>query len=402
MNVQMLPTSSLKPYERNARVIPSEAVRKVAKSLTEFGWRQPIVVDAQRIVICGHTRLLAAQQMGFDRVPVHIAENLTAEQVKAYRLMDNRSHEEASWDDNILKSELVDLSGFEIDLELTGFGLDEISSILDATEPTDGLVDEDDVPRLPVDPVSKPGDLWILGPHRLLCGDATDHAHIERLMDGEVADMVFTDPPYNVDYKQKRKGDKTGGRGIKNDALGLQFEDFLRDACTNILNSCRGAVYIAMSSSELHTLKRAFTDAGGHWSTFVIWAKQTFTLGRSDYQRQYEPILYGWREGGTHHWCGTRNEGDVWFINKPFRNELHPTQKPVEVVQRAIRNSSQRGNLILDPFAGSGTTMLACERTGRHARLLELDPAYADVIVNRYEQFTGMSANVVRESEWKA
>ena len=211
-------------------------------------------------------------------------------------------------------------------------------------------------------------------------------------MDAEMADMVFTDPPYNVDYKQKRKGDKTGGRGIKNDALGMQFEDFLRDASANMLNACRGAVYMAMSSSELHTLKRAFTDAGGHWSTFLIWAKQTFTLDRSDYQRQYEPILYGWKEGASHHWCGARDQGDVWFVNKPFRNELHPTQKPVEVVQRAIRNSSQRGGLVLDPFAGSGTTLVACERTGRNARLLELDPAYADVILNRYEQFTGTSA----------
>ena len=147
-----------------------------------------------------------------------------------------------------------------------------------------------------------------------------------------------------------------------------------------------------MSSSELDRLQKAFREAGEKWSTFVIWAKNSFTLGRSDYQRQYEPILYGWKEGTTHHWCGARNEGDVWFVNKPFRNELHPTQKPVEVVQRAIRNSSQRGDIILDPFAGSGTTMLACERTGRHARLLELDPAYADVIVNRYEQFTGMLA----------
>src|SRR4029453_4898847 len=245
--------------------------------------------------------------------------------------MDTRSHEEAHWDDNILKSELLDLSGFDIDLELTGFGLDEISSFLDSSEPEPGLVDEDDAPPLPAEPITRPGDLWILGEHRLLCGDATNPAHVERLMDGEVADMVFTDPPYNVDYTQKRKADKSGGRKIKNDALGLQFEDFLREASTNMINACRGAVYIAMSSSELHTLKRAFTDAGDHWSTFLIWAKQTFTLGRSDYQRQYEPILYGWREGAGHHWCGARNEGDVWFVNKPFRNELHPTQKPVAV-----------------------------------------------------------------------
>jgi ParB-like chromosome segregation protein Spo0J len=198
--------------------------------------------------------------MGLERVPVHVAENLTPAQVKAYRLMHNRRHDEASWDDDILKSELLDLSAFDIDLDLTGFGLDEISSILDAAEPTPGLVDEDDVPPLPSEPISRPGDLWILGPHRLLCGDATVATDIDRLMDGETADMVFTDPPYNVDYKQKRKGDKSGGRGIKNDALGLQFEDFLRDACTNMLNACQGSIYIAMSSSELHTLKRVVSQ----------------------------------------------------------------------------------------------------------------------------------------------
>jgi DNA modification methylase len=393
MKIELIPTSGLKPYERNARNIPPEAVRKVSASIQTFGWRQPIVVDANHVVICGHTRLLAAQQLGLERVPVHVAANLTPAQVRAYRLMDNRSHEEASWNGDLLKSELLDLSGLDIDLELTGFGLDEISSFLDSSEPEPGLVDEDDAPPLPTEPVSKPGDLWILGPHRLLCGDATTSADFEKLMDGEVADMVFTDPPYNVDYEQKRKGDRTGGRKIKNDALGLQFEEFLREACTNMLNACKGGVYIAMSSSELHTLKRAFTEAGGHWSTFLVWAKQTFTLGRSDYQRQYEPILYGWREGAKRHWCGARNEGDVWFVNKPFRNELHPTQKPVELVQRALRNSSRREDLVLDPFAGSGTTLVACERTGRQARLLELDPAYVDVIVKRYEQFTGREAH---------
>ena len=170
---------------------------------------------------------------------------------------------------------------------------------------------------------------------------------------------------------------------------GLAFEDFLRDACTNILAASRGAVYICMSSSELDTLKRAFTEAGGHWSTFIIWAKQTFTLGRSDYHRQYEPILYGWREGASHHWCGDRSQGDVWFIDKPFRNDLHPTMKPVELIDRAIRNSSKRGDIVLDPFGGSGATLIACERTARRARLVELDPAYVDVAVRRWEAFTG-------------
>ena len=202
--------------------------------------------------------------------------------------------------------------------------------------------------------------------------------------------MVFADPPYNVAYN-------SGGRTIANDDLGEDFGTFLATCCSNLLAVTKGAVYICMSSSELHTLHHAFTSAGGHWSTFVIWAKNTFTLGRSDYQRQYEPLLYGWPEGCRHHWCGDRSQGDIWFIDKPVVNDIHPTQKPLELVERAILNSSKRAQLVLDPFAGSGTTVIACERTGRKARVLELDPGYVDVIVRRWQEFTGQRAT--RESD---
>jgi len=220
-------------------------------------------------------------------------------------------------------------------------------------------------------------------------------ADVERVLGGALADMTWTDPPYNVDYSNTPKDKGRGkSRKILNDALGDAFEAFLTDACTNLVAVTKGAIYIAMSSSELHTLQRAFTAAGGKWSTFVIWAKHAFTLGRADYQRQYEPILYGWRDGAEHYWCGARDQGDVWFFDKPTRNDLHPTMKPVALVERAIRNSSKSRDIVLDVFGGSGSTLIAAEKTGRQARLVELDPAYCDVIVQRWQRFTGRAANL--------
>ena len=259
-------------------------------------------------------------------------------------------------------------------------------------EPDD---DADEAPEPPADPISRPGDLWICGEHRVLCGDATVLADVEKVLDGELADMAFTDPPYNVNYANSAK-DKLRGknRPILNDALGEDFGALLYDACVNILTVTKGAVYICMSSSELDTLQKAFREAGGKWSTFVIWAKNTFTLGRSDYQRQYEPILYGWKDGTDHYWCGARDQGDVWFFDKPHKNDLHPTMKPVALVERAIRNSSKSRDIVLDPFGGSGTTLIAAERAGRRARLIELDPKYVDVIVQRWQDQTGQAAKL--------
>jgi DNA modification methylase len=386
MQVIFWPLEKIKPYSRNARKIPQEAVNKVAASIREYGWRQPIVVDRHGVIICGHTRLLAAQKLGLRDAPVHVAENLTPAQVRAYRLLDNRSHEETSWDEDLLGLELLDLKGMGVDLDLTGFDLDEIDGLLARAEGNVGLTDPDAVPEVPETPVSMPGDLWILGKHRLLCGDATSAADMETVMAGALADMVFTDSPYNVALRDGR------GRSIVNDNLGLAFEQFLSGACRNLLEVTKGAIYMCMSSSELDTLKRAFVEAGGHWSTFVIWAKNTFTLGRSDYQRQYEPILYGWKDGTKHFWCGARDQGDVWFINKPVCNELHPTQKPVELIERAIQNSSKSRDTILDAFGGSGSTLIACEKTGRQCRLIEIDPQYVDTAVIRWQDFTGLEA----------
>jgi DNA modification methylase len=289
----------------------------------------------------------------------------------------------------MLRVELESLKAVDYDLELVGFSSDELDAILvDPEETTSGLSEDEAAPEAQETVITVVGDVWVMGEHRLLCGDATVLADVEKIMAGGLADMIFTDPPYGVAYE----GKTAKKLKIQNDKLGEQFYDFLRDASTNMLAVCKGAIYICMSSSELHTLYQAFADAGGHWSTFVIWAKHHFTLGRSDYQRQYEPILYGWRDGVDHFWCGARDQGDVWFIKRPASNQEHPTMKPVELVERAIRNSSKTRDTILDPFAGSGTTAIACEKAGRQARLIELDPKYCDVVIRRWQQWSGKQA----------
>lgn len=230
----------------------------------------------------------------------------------------------------------------------------------------------------------------MLGEHKLICGDSVKLETYQSLLVNELADMTFTDPPYNVDY---------GERKIKNDNLGADFFKFLSDSCSNILKFTKGACYICMSSAELSNLQKAFTDAGGRWSTFIIWAKNHFTLGRSDYQRQYEPILYGWKNKNDHYWCGDRNQSDVWYFNKPNKSELHPTMKPVELCKKAILNSSKTDDIILDPFGGSGSTLIACEETNRKCRMIELDSKYVDVIMERFQNFTGKEAILERTGE---
>jgi DNA modification methylase len=327
-------------------------------------------------------------------VPVIVLDHLTETQRRALVLADNRLALNAGWDEEMLRVELESIRDDGFDLELTGFSDAELDLLRDPEEVVAGNTDEDAVPEAPETAVTVSGDVWLLGDHRLLCGDATQIEAVEKVLAGGLADMVFTDPPYNVNYGATMK-DKLRGksqRKIANDNLGDGFEQFLRDACANILTVTKGAIYICMSSSELHTLQKAFRDSGGHWSTFVIWAKNTFTMGRADYQRQYEPMLYGWKEGSDHFWCGARDQGDVWFVKKPAVNDLHPTMKPVELVERAIRNSSKSRDTVLDPFGGSGSTLIACERAGRQARLIELDPKYCDVIVQRYQDHCGNSA----------
>jgi DNA modification methylase len=391
---------ALIPYARNAKQHPDAQVAQIAASIREFGWGAPILVDGNNNVIAGHGRLLAARKLGMDEVPVVSMDHLTDTQRRALILADNKIGENASWEDELLGIELSELKDAGFDLELTGFSIEEWEALI-AGEETDkeGLTDEDAVPEV-LEPISKPGDLWVLGEHKVLCGDATKLDDYKRLLGDELVDMTFTDPPYNVNYANTAKDKMRGkNRPIMNDNLGDSFEQFLKDACANIVVYTKGAIYIAMSSSELDTLQSAFRASGGRWSTFIIWAKNTFTLGRADYQRQYEPILYGWKEGNDHYWCGARDQGDVWNVKKPAKNDLHPTMKPVELVERAVRNSSKTKDLVLDPFGGSGSTLIACEKAGRRARLIELDPKYVDVIVKRWEEYTGQKAQMIQGAD---
>ena len=394
LSLQYKPLEMLIPYARNARQHSDAQVAQIAASIREFGWAAPIIVDAQSNVIAGHGRLLAARKLGLAEVPVVSMDHLSDTQRRALILADNKIAENATWDEAVLGVELAALSEAGFELGLTGFSQDEWERLIEGDLSDEkGLTDEDAVPEVSEHAVTKPGDIWILGDHKLLCGDATKADDFKALLGDELVDMTFTDPPYNVNYANTAKDKMRGkNRPIMNDNLGEGFGSFLFDACDNILARTKGAVYIAMSSSELDTLQGAFRAAGGKWSTFIIWAKNTFTLGRADYQRQYEPILYGWRDGTDHYWCGARDQGDVWHINKPQKNDLHPTMKPVELVERAVRNSSKTRDLVLDPFGGSGSTLIACEKSGRRARLIELDPKYVDVIVKRWEAFSGCKA----------
>ena len=392
--IQQWPVAKLIPYARNARTHSDEQVAQIAASIAEFGFTNPILTGADGVIVAGHGRLAAAQKLAMEMVPVVVLEHLSPTQRRALVIADNRIAENAGWDETMLRVEMEALQLDDFDMSLTGFDADALAELMAGGSGDDsGNTDDDTVPEVQETPISRTGDVWLLGPHRLLCGDSTLAESYAQLLQGEEVDMVFTDPPYNVNYANTAKDKMRGkNRAILNDNLGDGFYDFLLAALTPTVANCKGAIYVAMSSSELDVLQSAFREAGGKWSTFVIWAKNTFTMGRSDYQRQYEPILYGWPEGGKHHWCGDRDQSDVWQIKKPHKNDLHPTMKPVELVERAIRNSSRPGNSVMDPFGGSGTTLIAAEKTGRIARLIELDPKYVDVIVRRWQDWTGKQA----------
>ena len=398
IDITHLPIGDLRPDPANPRRISDEELESLTRSIREFGLIDPIIARREdKVVIGGHQRLLAARKLGLKHVPV-ILVDLSKEKAHLLNLALNKIS--GSWDQELLARLLADLnSAPDVDMTLSGFSEDELQKhlkSLESREKRDQLetFDLDEaMESAQAAPVARTGDLWLLGTHRLLCGDSTDSGDVGRLMGGTKANMVVTDPPYNVAYGDHGGSPKAGHhRTIRNDNLGAEFYDFLLVACQNILSHTDGAVYISMACAELHTLQRAFIDAGGHWSTFIIWAKNTFTLGRADYQRQYEPMLYGWREGSKHHWCGDRDQGDVWTFDKPTASPLHPTTKPVPLVQRAIENSSSNGDIVLDPFLGSGTSLIGCERSGRVCYGIEIEPSYVDVAVKRWESFTGEQA----------
>jgi len=398
LQIEYRAVADLIPHARNAKQHSDAQVAQIAASIREFGWGAPVIVDGKNNIVSGHGRVLAARKLGMTEVPVVPMAHLTDIQRRALILADNKIGENASWDNELLGLELAELQDAGFDLELTGFSEDKWNELIAGDGDQEGLTDDDSVPEVGETAVSQSGDIWVLGEHKLLCGDATQAEDYKALLGDELADMTVTDPPYGVNYSNSAKDKMRGkNRPILNDNLGSEFAPFLLATCQNILGVTKGAVYIAMSSSGLDTLQSAFRSAGGKWSTFIIWAKNTFTLGRADYQRQYEPILYGWKDGADHYWCGARDQGDVWQIKKPHKNDLHPTMKPVELMERAVRNSSKTRDIVLDPFGGSGTTLIACEKAGRRARLMELDPKYCDVIVRRWQDFTGQQA--VRDAD---
>jgi DNA modification methylase len=387
--VEMWPIERPKANPDNARIHSEEQVRQLAKSVETHQVNRTILVDENDIILAGHGLWLALHSLGYPEVPVQVLSHLTPAQKRTYLIADNQLAANSSWDDEKLRLSIQKLEKELVDLDVIGFSPQELDRILADLAPEDPVGDPEEVPDTPALAVTITGDLWILGRHRVLCGDSLVHGNLERALGGQKAEMTFSDPPYNCNYSQKSNGKK-----IANDNLGPAFQEFLERACAQMLAVTKGAIYICMSSAEVHTLVRAFKAAGGHWSTYIVWSKDRFTLGRSDYQRQFEIILYGWREGGEHFWCGARAEGDVWCVPKPQSNRRHPVMQPVALVERAIRNSSQRGDLVLDIFGGAGSTLIACEKSGRRGAVVELEPKYVDVIVRRWQSYTQQEARL--------
>lgn len=401
-NIVFASVDSLRPDPANPRQIRERELEALTRSIQEFGLVDPIIARREdSTVIGGHQRLVAARRLGITEVPV-IFLDVTQEKAKLLNVALNRISGE--WDDELLARLLAELEEkADSDLTLTGFDEKEIKGLLktlDAREKRERPESFDfaaAMEQTKKDPRTQSGDVWTLGDHRLMCGDATSRSAVDFLLDGQKAAMAFTDPPYNVDYghhgnprwKDRRKK-------IANDALPPdEWESFCRAWASALLFSVDGAVYVCMSCQEWPTVSRILAESEGHWSTTIIWAKDRFTLGRANYQREYEPIWYGWREGAKHFWCGDRDQGDVWRITRPSDSELHPTMKPLELIERAIENSSKRGGIVLDLFTGSGSTLIACERTGRISYGTEIDPRYCDIAVARWEAFTGEKAEKV-------
>lgn len=386
---EMWPIGRLKPYAANAREHSKTQVRRLISSIRRFGLNKSITVDADGTVITGHALLRALVSLRYREVPVDILEHLDDTAARAYRIADNQLAVSATWNEEYLTAELARLQAATFDLDLLGFAQEDLSRLLGHVERTLALGDESAVPAVPDEPVSRPGDVWLMGEHRLLCGDAMRPEDIQKVLQGELVDLVFADFPSRDTCEQQMKPavSHTG-----NDDLGCAFEEFLGLVCRSLLRVCPGALYGCVSPAELHVLQRAFVGAGGHWSAFIIWAWNTFAFGHGDYKRQYEPILYGWREGSGHFWCGARDQGDIWFVNKPPGNDLSGTMKPVELVERAVCNSTAVNDIVLDPFAGPGSTLIAAEKCCRRARLLEIHPACVDVIVRRWQQYCGGQA----------
>ena len=382
----------LKPYKNNARTHSDEQIEKIAKSMKEVGFINTVLVDGNLNVIAGHGRILGAKKLGMKEVPCLFIENLTEEQKRAYIIADNRLAEDAGWDKELLKIELEDLKNMNFDITLTGFELEDFDFSMDETKVIEDEFDE----NVPEEPTSKKGEIYKLGKHFLMCGDSTDINDVEKLMNGVKADMLLTDPPYNVDYE--------GGTGltIQNDNMDDEtFREFLRVSFFNANSVMKeGAVfYIWHADSEGYNFRGACHDIGWKVRQCLIWCKNTLVMGRQDYHWKHEPCLYGWKEGASHLWASDRKQTTVLEFDRPSVSKEHPTMKPVGLFDYLIKNNTKKDDIVLDLFAGSGTSIIACEQNGRIAYSMELDPKYVDVIISRWEKLTGQQAERIENGK---
>ena len=393
--IERWPLDKLTPYARNSRTHSDEQVAQLAASIREWGWTTPVLVDEDGGIIAGHGRVLAARQLGMVEVPVVVARGWSDAKRRAYVIADNKLALNAGWDAEMLSLELGELGELGFDLELTGFSDEELDGLTPDEEPA-ALTDPDETPETPAVPRSVLGDVWLCGKHRVMCGDSTSVDAVGALMAGAVADLVWTDPPYGVAYESSgRRGKPNQHEEIENDALNDdELTDFLRASLGAAFANCRdgAAWYVAAPPGvPFYCFATVLRDLGV-WRHTLAWVKSSLVFGRADYHYQHEAIFYGWKPGAAHVWASDRKQSTTLHFDKPSRNGEHPTMKPVELVEYCVGNSSNRGDVVLEPFGGSGTTLIACEKTGRVARLMELDPRYVDVIVKRWQDYTGKKA----------
>jgi DNA modification methylase len=389
--IEMWLIEKLIPWAKNPRTHSDAQVAQIAASIEEFGFNNPILVDTQAGIIAGHGRLLAAQRLGLEEVPVIVLDHLSEAQKRAYIIADNQLALNAGWNEDLLREELAALQEESFDVSLLGFEDEELARLLAAQDATEGLTDEDSVPELPQTPVSVTGDLWILGEHKLLVGDATKPADVATLMGADYADLVFTDPPYNVDYE----GYTEEHLKIRGDRMSdSEFKQFLQSAFQAYRTVAKpgASLYVCHSSSWQREFQNALEAVGFEIRCQIIWAKNTFAWGFGRYKFQHEPIFYAHVAQQKDSWYGDKSQSTLWEEKKPAANRVHPTAKPVELVERALLNSSKAGDIVADLFGGSGSTLIGCERRGRKARLMEIDAKYADCIVRRYQEYTGKQA----------
>lgn len=396
--MERVPVDRLIPYINNARTHSPEQIKKLRASLREFGFVNPVIIDREYNVIAGHGRIMAAKEEGITEVPCVYADHLTEAQKKAYILADNRMALDAGWDEELLSVEIEALREMEFDPMLAGFDEKELEALYagDGDEAKDD--DFDLSSALEKAAFVEPGDLWIVGRHRLLCGDSTKAEDVEKLMAGKRANLIVTDPPYGVSFKS------SSGLAIQNDSMkGDEFYQFLLAAFRAMAGVLErgGAAYVFHADTEGLNFRKAFIDAGFHLAGVCIWVKNSLVLGRSDYQWQHEPVLYGFLQNGKHPWYADRKQTTIWNYDKPKRNENHPTSKPLDLLAYPITNSSQENSIVIDTFGGSGSTMMACEQTGRTCFMMELDPKYASVILRRYVEDFGNEDQVYVERDGK-